>query len=207
MVVAGGKTQYTRMEVTYSSDHSHFIICVENRDNDVRREQEQLAALSVANEMARRDELTHVKNKTAYHEKEKELQRQIDDSGAPFGIVVCDINSLKMINDTEGHRAGDEYIKACCTLICRTYQHSPVYRIGGDEFVVILQGDDYANRTKLLAALQRQAEESIRISEGGTYCPSYQAQYPVCRPDRRKQWHISAMPYHPKSSVKTRVLR
>ena len=166
MVVAGGKTQYTRMEVTYSSDHSHFIICVENRDNDVRREQEQLAALSVANEMARRDELTHVKNKTAYHEKEKELQRQIDDSGAPFGIVVCDINSLKMINDTEGHRAGDEYIKACCTLICRTYQHSPVYRIGGDEFVVILQGDDYANRTKLLAALQRQAEESIRISEG-----------------------------------------
>ena len=78
MIVNGGKLQYTRMSVTYSSDHSHFIICVENRDKDVRREQERLAALSMANEMARRDELTHVKNKTAYHEKEKDLQKQID---------------------------------------------------------------------------------------------------------------------------------
>ncbi len=166
MLVDGGKTQYTRMEVTYSSDRSHFIICIENRDNDVRREQEHLAALSMANEMARRDELTHVKNKTAYHEKEKELQDQIDSGCDPFGIVVCDINDLKMINDTEGHRAGDEYIRACCTLICRTYQHSPVYRIGGDEFVVILRDEDFINRKKLLADLRRQVEENIRISEG-----------------------------------------
>ena len=166
MLVDGGKTQYTRMEVTYSSDRSHFIICVENRDNDVRREQEHLAALSMANEMARRDELTHVKNKTAYHEKEKDLQKQIDAGCDPFGIVVCDVNDLKMINDTEGHRAGDEYIKACCLLVCRTYQHSPVFRVGGDEFVVILRGSDFANREKLLADLQRRVEENIRISEG-----------------------------------------
>ena len=166
MLVDGGKTQYTRMEVTYSSDRSHFIICVENRDNDVRREQEHLAALSMANEMARRDELTHVKNKTAYHEKEKDLQKQIDAGCDPFGIVVCDVNDLKMINDTEGHRAGDEYIKACCLMICRTYQHSPVFRVGGDEFVVILRGSDFANREKLLADLQRRVEENIRISEG-----------------------------------------
>ena len=75
MILDDGKTQYTRMSVTYSSDHSHFIICVENRDNDVRREQEHLAALSMANEMARRDELTHTKNKTAWHEMEKELKQ------------------------------------------------------------------------------------------------------------------------------------
>ena len=166
MLIDGGKTQYTRMEVTYSSDRSHFIICVENRDNDVRREQEHLAALSMANEMARRDELTHVKNKTAYHEKEKELQKQIDEGCDPFGIAVCDINGLKMINDTEGHRAGDEYIKACCLLICRTFQHSPVFRIGGDEFAVILRGEDFAKREKLLVDLQRRVEENVRISEG-----------------------------------------
>ena len=166
MIVGGGKTQYTRMEVTYSSDRSHFIICVENRDNDVRREQEHLAALSMANEMARRDALTHVKNKTAYHETEKELQKQFGETGDPFGIVVCDINSLKMINDTEGHRAGDKYIKTCCTLICRIYQHSPVFRIGGDEFAVILRGEDFANREKLLDGLRKQVEENVRIGEG-----------------------------------------
>ena len=167
MVLAGGKTQYTRMTVTYSSDRSHFIICVENRDEDVRREQEHLAALSVANEMARRDELTHTKNLTAYHEAEKELQRQLGNSREPFGIVVCDINGLKVINDTEGHKAGDEYIKASCLMVCRTFQHSPVFRIGGDEFAVILRGEDYKNREKLLAALRRQVEEHIRFGEGG----------------------------------------
>ncbi|MBR3158857.1 MAG: EAL domain-containing protein [Atopobiaceae bacterium] len=166
MVVEDGRTQYTRMTVTYSSDHSHFIICIENRDADVRKEQEQLAALSMANEMARRDELTHTKNKTAYREMESALQKQIDEGSASFGIVVCDTNDLKVINDTQGHKAGDEYIKASCMLICRVFAHSPVFRIGGDEFAVVLRGQDYANWKDLVSRLRKQVEENVRIGEG-----------------------------------------
>lgn len=166
MVIDGGRTQYTRMSVTYSSDHSHFIICVENREKDVRREQEHLAALNLANEIARRDELTRTKNKTAYRETEKELQEQIERGGEPFGIVVCDINGLKVVNDTEGHKAGDNYIKTSCRLICRIFHNSPVFRIGGDEFVVILKGQDLTNCESLISKLRRQVEENIRIGEG-----------------------------------------
>lgn len=166
MIGRDGKAQYTRMSVTYSSDHSHFIICVENRDKDVRKEQEHLTALSMANEMARRDPLTGTKNKTAYQETEKELQKQITKGRDAFGIVVCDINGLKMINDTEGHKAGDDYIRSCCSLICQIYRHSPVFRIGGDEFAVILKGKDYIVRENLLASLRRRVEESIRMGEG-----------------------------------------
>ena len=163
IVLEDGTIQYTRMSVTYSSDHSHFIICVENRDEDVKREKEHLAALSMANELARRDELTHTKNKTAYHEMENELQRKIETEKFSFGIVVCDINDLKMINDTEGHKAGDDYIKNSCGLICKTFHHSPVFRIGGDEFVVILTGDDFLDRERLFSSLQKQVEENIHI--------------------------------------------
>lgn len=166
MIIDGGKTQYTRMTVTYASDYSHFIICVENREEDVRREKKHLEALSMANEMARRDELTHTKNKTAYNEMEKELQSRIGEGCDPFGIVVCDINGLKMINDTEGHKAGDDYIKTSCMLICRIFHHSPVFRIGGDEFAVILRGHDFENREKLISRLRRQVEENVRIGEG-----------------------------------------
>jgi len=166
LVIGGERIQYTRMTVTYSSDHSHFIICVENRDEDVRREQKHLEALSTANQIARRDELTHTKNKTAYREMEKELQNKIDEGSDPFGIVVCDINGLKTINDTEGHKAGDEYIKSSCMLVCRIYSHSPVFRIGGDEFVVILSGQDFENRNDLLHNLRTKVEENIRIGEG-----------------------------------------
>ena len=166
MVIDSNMTQYTRMSATYSSDRSHFIICVENREEEVRREQEHLAALSLANLMARRDELTHTKNKTAYHEMENELQKQIDEGNASFGVVVCDINGLKVINDTQGHKAGDQYIRDACMLICRSFAHSPVYRIGGDEFVVVLTGEDYVDRTRLLSVLRRQVEENIRMGDG-----------------------------------------
>ena len=166
MVIDGGRTQYTRMSVTYSSDHSHFIICVENRDNEVRKEREHLEALSMANEMARRDELTHTKNKTAYHEMENNLQKQIAEGCEPFGIVVCDINGLKQINDTEGHKAGDDYIRTSCMMICRLFHHSPVFRIGGDEFVVLLRGQDFENREALISSLKGKVEENVRIDEG-----------------------------------------
>ena len=166
MIVDGGKTQYTRMSVTYSSDHSHFIICVENREEDVRKEQEHLAALTLANDMARRDELTGTKNKTAYHEMEKELQKLTEEGSEPYGIVVCDINGLKTINDTAGHKAGDDYIRNACKLICQIFHRSPVFRIGGDEFVVILMGEDFVTRESLLTILRRQVEENVRIGEG-----------------------------------------
>ncbi len=167
MVVDGGKPQYTRMTVMWSSDKSHFIICVENREEDVRKEKEHLKALSMANEMARRDGLTGTKNKTAYHEAEKEIQDKIaDKTNEPFGIVICDINELKLINDTEGHKAGDEYIKAACKMICRVFSHSPVFRVGGDEFAIILRGQDFENRESLMSGLKRQVDEHATLGEG-----------------------------------------
>ncbi len=108
MVVDGGNAQYTRMMVSWSSDKSHFIICIENRDDIIKKENEQLQAITTANEMARRDSLTGTRNITAYHEYEKELQQIIDDkTGELFGIIMCDLNDLKIINDTQGHKAGD----------------------------------------------------------------------------------------------------
>lgn len=166
IILEGGKTQYTRMSVTYSSDRSHFIICVENREKDVQKEKEHLAALATANEMARRDELTGTKNKTAYQEMETELQRQIDEGSVAFGIVVCDINGLKIVNDTEGHKAGDDYIRASSKLVCNVFRHSPVYRVGGDEFVVVLRGQDYVDREDLLSTFRRHVEENVRMGEG-----------------------------------------
>ena len=164
--IKDGKSQYTRLSASYSPDRSHFIVCIENRDRDVQLEQEHLAALSMANELARKDVLTGTKNLTAYREAEKELQRQMDEDGSPFGILVSDINSLKVVNDTEGHKAGDEYIRSVSRLICRSFSHSPVFRIGGDEFVVILRGEDFENRKELTDGLRKKVEENIRFGEG-----------------------------------------
>ena len=167
MVVGNGEPQYTRMSVSWSADKTHFIICIENREEHVKREQEHLQALTLANEIARKDSLTSTRNKTAYKEFEKNLQGEIDNHSADsFCIAICDLNDLKLINDTQGHAAGDEYIKTSCRLICRLFSHSPVFRIGGDEFVIILRGLDYVERDNLITIFRKQVEDNIRIGSG-----------------------------------------
>ena len=84
----------------------------------------------------------------------------------PFGLVVCDTNDLKKINDSQGHVAGDEYIKQSAKLLCNIFDHSPVFRVGGDEFVVFLRGDDYSNRDKLMQKLQHQVWDNLKAKSG-----------------------------------------
>ena len=99
---------------------------------------------------AQQDPLTGVKNKRRWQEAEERLDREIQAGTAEFAIVVCDINGLKQVNDTLGHEAGDSLIVRSCRYICKIFKHSPVYRIGGDEFTVILEGSDLADFDKLL---------------------------------------------------------
>ena len=167
MTVGSEEPQYTRMTVSWSSDKTHLILCIENREAYVKKEQEHIKALNMANETARRDSLTGTRNITAFQEYEKDLQKSVDEkTSEPFGIAVCDLNDLKIINDTQGHKAGDDYIRAACKLICQTFAHSPVFRIGGDEFAIFLKGEDYQDRSLLIASFRKQVEENMRIETG-----------------------------------------
>ena len=161
-LTVNGKPQYFRMTVHKTSDGTHFIIGVENIDDEVKKEKQQLKALNTEKELARRDELTGTKNKTAYKELEQNVQSNIDNGVdyLPFALIVCDTNNLKLINDTKGHVAGDEYIKASAKLLCDIFSHSPVFRVGGDEFVVFLRGNDYSNRVELMNRLHDQVLEN-----------------------------------------------
>ena len=67
---------------------------------------------------------------------------------------MMDINYLKTVNDNYGHNNGDKYIRGCCHILCNALKHSPVYRIGGDEFVAVLTGEDYAGRTDRINELR-----------------------------------------------------
>ena len=167
-IVAFKKTHYVRMTVQKTTDESHYIIGIENINDEVKKEKQHLKALNSEKELARRDELTGIKNKTAYNELEKSVQTNIDNGMdyLPFGLVVCDTNELKKVNDSKGHVAGDEYIKQSAKLLCNIFVHSPVFRIGGDEFVVFLRGDDYTNREALMKTLQDQVWENQKSKSG-----------------------------------------
>lgn len=140
---------YVNLEAVYS-DKKHVVISVTNIDAQVRREQRIRAEADAAHQKACRDDLTGIKNKNAYGEFERRLNDQIESGDiGTFAIAICDVNGLKTVNDTMGHKAGDEYIKAASKLVCDTFKHSPVFRVGGDEFVAILKGDDFESRDDL----------------------------------------------------------
>lgn len=128
----------------------------------------EMAFTTLRNGMKRqayRDELTQVKNVAAYDYKIAQLD-QIILSKKPldFGVVMVDLNQLKLVNDRFGHEKGNIAIKSLCQAVCCIYKHSPVYRVGGDEFVVILEGEDYQNREALFE--QVRAFEKKRDMEG-----------------------------------------
>ncbi len=129
----------------------------------LEREKEQREALGSAKHLAYTDPLTGVKNKNAYLEAEELINIDIANNALPeLGVIVFDINDLKTVNDTLGHEEGDKFIRNACMMICRKFSHSPVYRIGGDEFVVLLKGNDYKERNKLFSSFDKQMEKNAR---------------------------------------------
>ena len=129
-----------------------------------KREKEHQRQLELAENTAATDALTGVKNRLAYARYENALNDQIQTRKAvEFAIVIADVNDLKIINDKIGHSAGDNSIRNACKLICTIYKHSPVFRIGGDEFAVILQGYDYENRKDLLSRVNNLTKEERQM--------------------------------------------
>ena len=105
------------------------------------------------------DALTKVKSNAAYREKTVELQASIENGDAEFALVMVDINRLKKINDQFGHEFGDEYIIGAARQVSEVFSNSPIYRIGGDEFVAVLTGEDYDNRDALCKRLKDNLSE------------------------------------------------
>ena len=110
-------------------------------------------------ELANKDPLTGIRNKTAFAAHIQDLQDRIDRKEAvEFAIGMFDCDDLKGINDQYGHEKGDEYLKSASRLICRVFKHSPVFRIGGDEFAAVLQGEDLRSRSALTDRFYRESD-------------------------------------------------
>ena len=135
-------------------------------EEHIFRENVQKMQLGSARKLAYTDALTGVKNKLAYSEAVVDIEDSLASGTiSDVGIVVFDLNGLKTINDTQGHEAGDQYIKDSCHIICETFKHSPVYRIGGDEFVAVLRGEDYDNRHLLMESFNQIVEKNLKNGE------------------------------------------
>lgn len=108
------------------------------------QERENLLYLS-----ANRDSMTGLQNTAAYVSWVAQFDKKIENGEADFGVVMFDLNDLKKTNDIYGHEMGNKLIITSAKIISDVFKRSPVFRIGGDEFVVVLQNNDLENRDEL----------------------------------------------------------
>lgn len=126
-------------------------------ESDIREKENRIGEIS---RVAFSDGLTGVGSKAAFNQYIENFARGIEGDTESYAAVMVDANGLKYINDNFGHASGDKYLCGCCKAICETYKHSPVFRIGGDEFAVVLTGKDYENRAELLKEIEETFEKS-----------------------------------------------
>jgi len=139
-----------------------LIVGLNDVDAQVRREEELGRRLVQVQAQANVDALTGVRNKHAYLETESRMDRAIaEKTQQPFAIAIFDVNDLKKINDTSGHQEGDRCIRDASVIICNIFKHSPVFRIGGDEFAVLLEGHDYETRQDILSDINAVIESHV----------------------------------------------
>ena len=132
-------------------------------EESLNREAERQRELGGKKHQAYTDQLTKVKSKRAYMESVEALNRRImTRKVSAFATAVFDVNGLKRVNDTEGHKVGDQWIFNAAQIICDVFKHSPIFRIGGDEFSAILEGKDYESRAALMKAFNGMMEENLR---------------------------------------------
>lgn len=150
------------------------------------------AKLEAANrrlsELAITDALTGLGNKAAYIERIRSVNARLATDTTPFSVAVFDMNGLKSINDNHGHERGDLAIMDAAKVLTAVFEKGDLFRIGGDEFIAVIENADAAAMTRHFEAFEaRLAEENrtqkayvvpLSVSKGcATYAPGTDAEY------------------------------
>ena len=140
-----------------------FVKEIKERERHEAIQQEEINTTMA---LAYTDPLTGAKSKHAYVEKEQEIDLLIRDGNMEkFSILIFDLNDLKHINDTKGHDVGDDYIVKTYELIEEFFGKADIQRFGGDEFVLILQGENFSKRYKILGQFNDKIENNVGTEE------------------------------------------
>ena len=126
--------------------------------------------------LADHDPLTRLLNRRVFMERLDSEAARADRSGSPFGLVLCDLDRFKLLNDSQGHLAGDRALQTLGRILLESIRRSDeAFRIGGDEFALVLP-DAYPESIEAVVAriglAMDGALDSVRASFGAASYPT-----------------------------------
>lgn len=142
-----GEAAYFRC---FLNSHCRIISCSEEGDSDPERAEEYLdifarlfaAEMEHCNQIRRlerdvyMDRMLEICNRNAFEDRRRQLSAKELREG--IGLILMDVNDLKRVNDTHGHSAGDKLLRMVADLTKRHFEQENIYRMGGDEFAVVV---------------------------------------------------------------------
>lgn len=101
------------------------------------------------------DQLTGMLNRKALNERVHELEQQSRITGETVGVIVADLDRFKSVNDTYGHTVGDAVLKEVAYLLRKQLRAFDLaYRLGGEEFLILVPGSDVDHAAELAERLR-----------------------------------------------------
>lgn len=137
---------------------ARLVLCGDDKVLAVVRDisQRKVSEVKLYN-MSIHDTPTNLYNRNYF---EQALDKYLDKNTSGMGIVICDIDGLKLVNDTLGHAVGDDYLKTAATILCQCFDcNDVVARIGGDEFAVLIKH----TTTKELSAISSEIDRLLAM--------------------------------------------
>ena len=103
-----------------------------------------------------------------------ELNRKVEvfdsSSDSSIGVVMVDMNGLKLVNDSEGHKAGDKLIRIAANVLKNSFVDDEIFRSGGDEFIVLIHNAEESDVKTKIEMMNQAASNIDKLSFAVGYC-------------------------------------
>lgn len=151
-----------------------------------------------------RDALTGVRNRNALFEDFQEKKETMES----FGVIYCDVTGLKQVNDSLGHDEGDRLLTNCCNILEQQFEKNHIYRIGGDEFVVLLFDQTEEEFSEIAEQLRENIKQSSHnMAIGYAWTDEYQDVIDVVLAEADKRMYKDKQEYYARMYIKKGVDR
>lgn len=121
------------------------------------------------------DLLTGLYNRNAMNNRVTDIVSGINPISGDYGVIFVDLNGLKTVNDTDGHIAGDELLKSAACMLRDTFPEGEIFRVGGDEFLILQTGETEEEFNRLVENLKAasEASDTVKLAVGTCFCDAH----------------------------------